>query len=117
MAMPSSAAKGRTGPKIVEITPEPEAPSPARQPAAASGGSGSDDRISSMLADFEAAAQRARQPLGKGPRANGGTTAPARSMKQDDAPVGLPEIPVYRKAKVEIYKRDGSGALVKAREA
>lgn len=117
MAMPSSAAKGRTGPKIVEITPEPEAPSPARQPAAASGGSGSDDRISSMLADFEAAAQRARQPLGKGPRANGGTTAPARSMTQDDAPVGLPEIPVYRKAKVEIYKRDGSGALVKAREA
>lgn len=117
MAMPSSAAKGRTGPKIVEITPEPEAPSPARQPAAASGASGSDDRISSMLADFEAAAQRARQPLGKGPRANGGTTAPARSMTQDDAPVGLPEIPVYRKAKVEIYKRDGSGALVKAREA
>lgn len=117
MAMPSSAAKGRTGPKIVEITPEPEAPSPARQPAAASGASGSDDRISSMLADFEAAAQRARQPLGKGPRANGGTTAPARRVTQDDAPVGLPEIPVYRKAKVEIYKRDGSGALVKAREA
>lgn len=117
MAMPSSAAKGRTGPKIVEITPEPEAPSPARQPSTASGASGGDDRISSMLADFEAAAQRARQPLGKGPRANGGTTAPARSVTQDDAPVGLPEIPVYRKAKVEIYKRDGSGALVKAREA
>jgi len=38
-------------------------------------------------------------------------------VTQDDAPVGLPEIPVYRKAKVEIYKRDGSGALVKAREA
>ena len=70
-----------------------------------------------MLADFEAAAQRARQPLANGPRANGGTTAPARSVTQDDAPVGLPEIPVYRKAKVEIYKRDGSGALVKAREA
>ena len=117
MAMPSSAAKGRTGPKIVEITPEPEAPSPARQPAAASGASGADNRISSMLADFEAAAQRARQPLGNGPRANGGTTAPARSITQDDAPVGLPEITVYRKAKVEIYKRDGSGALVKAREA
>ena len=117
MAMPSSAAKGRTGPKIVEITPEPEAPSPARQPAAASGASGGDDRISSMLADFEAAAQRARQPLANGPRANGGTTAPARSVTQDDAPAGLPEIPVYRKAKVEIYKRDGSGALVKAREA
>jgi len=117
MAMPSSAAKGRTGPKIVEITPEPEAPSPARQPAAASGASGGDDRISSMLADFEAAAQRARQPLANGPRANGGTKAPARSVTQDDAPAGLPEIPVYRKAKVEIYKRDGSGALVKAREA
>tara|TARA_B100000085_G_scaffold87396_1_gene78873 strand:- start:372 stop:740 length:369 start_codon:yes stop_codon:yes gene_type:complete len=122
MAMPSSAAKGRTGPKIVEITPEPEAPSPARQPSTASGASGGDDRISSMLADFEAAAQRARQPLANGPRANGlrangGTTAPARSVTQDDAPVGLPEIPVYRKAKVEIYKRDGSGALVKAREA
>ncbi|MGC6496740.1 MAG: ATP-binding cassette domain-containing protein [Candidatus Puniceispirillaceae bacterium] len=111
-AMPSSAAKGRTGPKIVEITPEPDTPSPARQPAAASGVSGGDDRISSMLADFEAAAQKARQPL-----AHGGTTPPARSVTQDDAPVGLPEIPVYRKAKVEIYKRDSSGALVKAREA
>ena len=111
-AMPSSAAKGRTGPKIVEITPEPDTPSPARQPAAASSVSGGDDRISSMLADFEAAAQKARQPL-----AHGGTTPPARSVIQDDAPVGLPEIPVYRKAKVEIYKRDGSGALVKAREA
>ena len=65
-----------------------------------------------MLADFEAAAQRARQPL-----ANGQSTASARRVTQDDAPVGLPEIPVYRKAKVEIYKRDGSGALVKAREA
>ncbi|MDP6219303.1 MAG: ABC transporter ATP-binding protein [Alphaproteobacteria bacterium] len=112
MAMPSSAAKGRTGPKIVEITPEPEAPSPARQPAAASGASGGDDRISTMLADFEAAAQRARQPL-----ANGQPTAPARRVTHDDAPIGLPEIPVYRKAKVEIYKRDGSGALVKTREA
>ena len=111
-AMPPQAAKGRTGPKIVEITPEPEAPSPARQPAAASGASGGDERISNMLADFEAAAQRARQPL-----ANGQPTAPARRVTQDDAPIGLPEIPVYRKAKVEIYKRDGSGALVKTREA
>ena len=111
-AMPSQAAKGRAGPKIVEIKPEPEAPSPARRPEAASGASGGDDRISSMLADFEAAAQRARQP-----RANGRPTPLARGVTQDDAPVGLPEIPVYRKAKVEIYKRDGSGALVKAREA
>ena len=32
-------------------------------------------------------------------------------------PDGLPEIPVFRKAKVEVFKRDQNGALVKAREA
>ena len=111
-AMSSQAEKGSNGLKIVEITPEPEELAPSLQPAAGGVASVGDQRISSMLADFEAAAQRARQPL-----SNGRESPHARSQTQDYTPVGLPEIPVYRKAKVKIYKRDVSGALVKAREA
>ena len=111
-AMPSQASKSSAGLKIVEITPELEETAPASQAAAAGVASGDDERVSSMLADFEAAAQRARQPT-----VNGWATSHARSVIQDDAPVGLPEIPVYRKAKVQIYKRNSSGALVKAMEA
>ena len=108
-ALSSPAAGGRKGPKIVEITPEPEAPvhaAPAHQRA------GGEDRISAMLADFEAAAQKAREPrhMSRAPAAE-------RSKTHGEEPVGLPEIPVFRKAKVEVFKRDRNGALVKAREA
>ena len=65
-----------------------------------------------MLADFEAAAQKARQP-----RRNGGGNASAKDSPQGNEPVALPEIPVFRKAKIEVFKRDKNGALVKAREA
>ena len=65
-----------------------------------------------MLADFEAAAQKAREP-----RHMSRAPAPERPKTHGDEPVDLPEIPVFRKAKVEVFKRDRNGALVKAREA
>ena len=111
----SKAGSGGKGPKIIEITPEPEAELPASEGAAVSGagGSGGDERIAAMLADFETAAQNARQP-----RNRGMTTAPSAGGKPPGgAPVGLPEIPVFRKARVEVFRRDRNGALVKAREA
>ena len=108
------AASTKKGPKIIEVTPEPETDAMASLPTAGSGHGtvGSDGRIESMLADFEAAAQKARQP-----RRNGGGNAPAKDSPQGYEPVALPEIPVFRKAKIEVFKRDKNGALVKAREA
>ena len=108
-ALSSANASGRNGPKIVEINPEPEAPAPAAPVHERAGG---DDRISAMLADFEAAAQKAREP-----RHMGRAPAPEHSKTHGEEPVDLPEIPVFRKAKVEVFKRDRNGALVKAREA
>ena len=112
-ALSSPAAGGRKGPKIVEITPEPEAPVPASTTAGSGHErAGGDERISTMLADFEAAAQKAREPrhMGRAPKAE-------RFKTRGEEPIGLPEIPVFRKAKVEVFKRDRNGALVKAREA
>ena len=108
------AASTKKGPKIIEVTPEPETDAMASLPTAGSGHgtAGGDGRIESMLADFEAAAQKARQP-----RRNGGGNAPAKDSPQGNEPVALPEIPVFRKAKIEVFKRDKNGALVKAREA
>jgi hypothetical protein len=66
-----------------------------------------------MLADFEAAAQKARQP-----RRNGGNKAPVKDSAQgNEQPVALPEIQMFRKAKIEVFRRDKNGALVKAGEA
>jgi len=112
-ALSSPAAGGRKSPKIVEITPEPEAPVPASTTVGSGHErAGGDERISTMLADFEAAAQKAREPrhMSRAPTAE-------RSKTRGEEPVGLPEIPVFRKAKVEVFKRDRNGALVKAREA
>ena len=108
------AASTKKGPKIIEVTPEPETDAMASLPTAGSGHGtvGGDGPIESMLADFEAAAQKARQP-----RRNGGGNAPAKDSPQGNEPVALPEIPVFRKAKIEVFKRDKNGALVKAREA
>ena len=112
---PAQPARGKTGPRAVEIKPEPEraatAPAPERTVPGQAGAAG-DERIAELLADFEIAAQKARRP-----RANGGTNAPDHTIPHGGEPVGLPEIPVFRKAKVEVFKRDKNGALVKAREA
>ena len=112
---PAQPARGKTGPRAVEIKPEPEraatAPAPERTVPGQAGAAG-DERIAALLADFEIAAQKAREP-----RANGGTNAPDYTIPHGGEPDGLPEIPVFRKAKVEVFKRDKNGALVKAREA
>ena len=112
---PAQPARGKTGPRAVEIKPEPEraatAPAPERTVPGQAGAAG-DERIAELLADFEIAAQKARRP-----RANGGTNAPDHTIPHGGEPDGLPEIPVFRKAKVEVFKRDKNGALVKAREA
>ena len=112
---PAQPAGGKTGPRAVEIKPEPEraapAPAPERTVPGQAGAAG-DERIAALLADFEIAAQKARRP-----RANGGTNAPDHTIPHGGEPDGLPEIPVFRKAKVEVFKRDKNGALVKAREA
>ena len=112
-ALSSANASGKKGPKIVEITPQPEAAGPATQSSAGSDHvtAGGDDRIAAMLADFETAAQKAREP-----RHVSRAPAPERPKSHGEEPAGLPEIPVFRKAKVEVFKRDKTGALVKARE-
>ena len=112
---PAQPAGGKTGPRAAKIKPEPEraapAPAPERTVPGQAGAAG-DERIAALLADFEIAAQKAREP-----RANGGTNAPDYTIPHGGEPDGLPEIPVFRKAKVEVFKRDKNGALVKAREA
>ncbi|MEC7572318.1 MAG: hypothetical protein VX394_09705, partial [Pseudomonadota bacterium] len=112
---PAQPAGGKTGPRAVEIKPEPEraatAPEPERTVPGQVGAAG-DERIAALLADFEIAAQKARQP-----RSNGGPNISNHTIPHGGEPDVLPEIPVFRKAKVEVFKRDKNGALVKAREA
>ena len=108
-------AVSKTGPRAVKIKPEPERAAPAPAPertVPGQAGTAGDERIAALLADFEIAAQKAREP-----RANGGTNAPEYTIPHGGEPDDLPEIPVFRKAKVEVFKRDKNGALVKAREA
>jgi len=107
------AARPGTGPKIVAVTPEAEAPMPSGTPASGHGAAAGGDRIAAMLADFEQAAANARHPRGQG----GARVSSTDCGPHDETPVGLPEIPVFRKAKVEVFRRDKNGALVKAREA
>ena len=95
--------------------PETERAAPAlasRRTVPGQAGASGDERIAALLADFEIAAQKARQP-----RSNSGTNASDHTIPHGGEPDGLPEIPVFRKAKVEVFKRDKNGALVKAREA
>ena len=113
-ATPLQPAAANKGPRVIEITPEAEAEQASPTPHVGSGhaATGNDGRINAMLADFEAAAERARQPRG-----NGGASPPARHEDPStDLRGELPEIPVFRASKVEIFKRDKDGALVKAKE-
>ena len=113
-ATPSQPKAAGKGPRVIEITPEPEPEqlSPASQARSGHAAAGSDSRINAMLADFEAAAERARQPRGQG----GSSPRPAHEDASVDLRGNLPEIPVFRASKVEIFKRDKDGALVKAKE-
>ena len=112
---PAPPADGKTGTRTVEIKPETERAAPAlasQRTVPGKADASGDERIAALLADFEIAAQKARQP-----RSNGGTNASDHTIPHGGEPDGLPEIPVFRKAKVEVFKRDKNGALVKAREA
>jgi len=113
-----AAQKAPPRPRVIEITPEPEpdmaqSSPPPSQPAGTGGG----DPIAAMLADFEDAAARARQPRSAGMSQNdvqdqrAGQQVPASSSG-----VELPEIPVFRKSRVEVFKRGKDGTLMKARE-
>ena len=112
---PAPPADGKTGTRTVEIKPETERAAPAlasQRTVPGKADASGDERIAALLADFEIAAQKARQP-----RSNGGINASDQTIPHASEPHGLPEIPVFRKAKVEVFKRDKNGALVKAREA
>ena len=96
-------------PKIVEISPS-TAPKPVSNQA-------SDPAITSLLADFETAAKQASDgkpslaPIGIDHKRTSYDGAP-----EDHIGAPLPAIPVFKKARIEVYKRDTSGALVKSRE-
>ena len=105
-------ANGNRGPKVVKIKPETTAPTLAQTSVSDQGAVAGDQRIAEMLADFETAAEQARHP-----RRNSGAPTSARDAEPHaERPVGLPDIPVFRKARVEVFKRGKDGALVKARE-
>jgi branched-chain amino acid transport system ATP-binding protein len=109
-------------PRIVTITPSADEPGRAGQRAALDSPSvkssvapaaSTDAEIAALLNDFEAAAEKARQ----------GTQQPPASRSQQQGPAPrldrgpLPDIPVFKKARVEVFKRDNNGVLTKAREA
>lgn len=99
-------------PKIIQITPDAE-PADAKKRVAPRVATGSNDgRVAALLADFEQSAERARQPRH---HRNGSSSvaSPSVSSASDDR---LPSIPVFKKTKVEIYKRDAAGVLVKSTE-
>ena len=112
-----AAEKAPPRPRVIEIKPEPE-PVIANAPAALQPtGPEAGDRIAAMLADFEDAAARARQPRSGGMSQNGIQDRGAGQQAQTSAAgVDLPEIPVFRKSRVEVFKRGKDGTLTKARE-
>lgn len=120
-----------SGPRTVTISPAPagDAPSHSARPVAgaadeikshqlAAGPNGPvEPDIARLLNDFETAAANARlteQATANDPVAGSGTYAgPAPRLERGP----LPEIPVFKKARVEIFKRDSNGVLAKSREA
>jgi branched-chain amino acid transport system ATP-binding protein len=117
-AATGTSSPGQKRPRIIEITPEPE-PEPEQMPSAkpprnppSNGRVDNDDRIATMLADFEVAAQQARQPHRHGgPSSSGGENGTMAGAQRE-----LPEIPVFRKSRVAVFKRDKDGVLAKAKE-
>ena len=117
------AARAAAPPRTVTITPStappeaaPLASSPAQPPAGPSAVSASpaDSAIADLLSDFETAAENARRGSPDLTSASRGQQS-GPALRLDRGP--LPEIPVFKKARVEVFKRDSNGALTKAREA
>ena len=67
-----------------------------------------DPEVARLLDELETAAQaaRKRQPA----------LSPSRNRKGDESYDNLPEIPVFRKSAVKIYRRNSEGVLVKQKE-
>jgi len=97
--------------RVIEVTPDP-APVAGLPKTAGHAAGGGDERIASLLAEFEEAAARARQPRGLGHQQPMDPTSQPVTVRGRD----LPDIPVFRKSRVEVFKRDKGGALVKSRE-
>lgn len=122
----ATAAPPPKGPRVIEVVPEALPTTQASTSSAlvtgARHGSGQDDRIAGLLADFEQAAARARQPYGSaaghpaGDQSAGGQPAGSQNGSGPGSRESLPHIPVFRKSKVEVFKRDGDGMLVKSKE-
>ena len=72
-----------------------------------------DLEIRKLLADFETSAKNARNAAHNKPAII--DVQPIPQPRQHQGP--LPAIPVFRKSRVEIYKRNNDGQLVKSKEA
>jgi len=120
-------------PRIVTIAPASEigaGAAPTASPAQPAGqtrsavGSAGDAEIADLLKAFETAAQSARQSSSS--YQSPAYQSPAAQTGQAGQPVGpapridrgpLPEIQVFKKARVEVFTRDSNGVLTKSREA
>ena len=103
-------------PSIIEIAPSQienvesqMAPDHQKQTG---GDAAPDNPITAMLNDMEAAARRARQSYHDNNEAAHNTSPPDQTLRED----GLPEIPVFKKTRVEVFKRDAGGVLIKSKE-
>ena len=73
-----------------------------------------DDDIQNLLTQFETAAFNARQPASS--KQSDGRGGPMHNTSDLEDQENLPKIPVYRKSKVEVYRRTPAGDLTKVEE-
>ena len=77
-----------------------------------------DPEVARVIAEIEAAAAAARLSTNGNAEsgATSGTQSGYRQKERVETYDDLPEIPVYRNSKIEIYRRDRSGILAKVEE-
>jgi len=100
LALPQNTRTG-TGHPETSLTSAASSLPPANSP-----------EIRKLLADFETSAENARNTTHSKPAIT--DVQPIPQPRQHQGP--LPEIPVFRKSRVEIYKRNDNGQLVKSKE-
>ncbi len=106
-----NAAQEQIGPPSIELRSHPlreSSPQKSEQQELRNG----DQHIANMLAEFEEAADRARNWHSNDHQQKYENTQPFTPETSAD----LPNIPVFRKSRVKIFKRDKAGALVKSKE-
>ncbi|MGI9357756.1 MAG: ATP-binding cassette domain-containing protein, partial [Rhizobiaceae bacterium] len=74
----------------------------------------SDPGVQELLADIESAALRASKSKTGGGSPTGNSSMVPQNQPESSEP--LPEIPIFRKSKLEIYRRTPAGDLIKAEE-